>query len=240
MNGLQDAFNRPRQVRADLMEPYMAAPVEKTTDRIKRVESMIRQRDIAIANLSAAAASQEAKSHAASGFNQHFLALQVKLDQDHQDALRDRVALVKSQVAMHTSKLQRDINAVPRFRDGTNADIVADLRLTAENNIDMITQQFEREITDIDTLYERKEQDLLSSGNSLIELMNSDSGANKVSTRGTSMYVRNYINFGGIDDAPPVASYAIQLNSVSRPRALTHPADRPSNKTAPVHHVVIW
>ena len=91
-----------------------------------------------------------------------------------------------------------------------------------------------------DALYQQRRDSIATTGDSLKKQMNSTVGSSKVSDRGTTMYVRNYVNFGGSDQSqnqansryvipatpPPVSLLAVP-GKLSQPASLNRSRPRP-------------
>lgn len=132
-------------------------------------------------------------------FDQRLDEAQAKLEQERLNALSDKQKLLSQQLSLYRTKLNEDIKALPKYKGTDNSGFIDALKEDTQSRIDSANAVFQRESKEINDLYAQKQANILSSGNNLRDLMVSQRGSNKVVSNGTSLYVRNYINYGGVD-----------------------------------------
>ncbi len=135
-------------------------------------------------------------------FDQRLDDARAKLEQERLSALSDKQKLLSQQLSLYRTKLNEDIKALPRYKGTDNSSFIDALKEDTQSRIDSANAVFQRESKEINDLYAQKQANILSSGNNLRDLMVSQRGSNKVVSNGTSLYVRNYINYGGVDNQP--------------------------------------
>ena len=162
-----------------------------------------------------------------------------RLEASRLEASSQKELLARRQIEHGQTQLKFDIAAVPRYfytstgKKYANPDysnIVQSLRDAAQARETTIYTQLEKDRSQLNLYYDKRQADLKESGNNLKAQINSPAGSIQVAPRGTGMYVRNYINYGGVAAAP--ASNYITAPSLSVPelRAVAAKMQSPASK----------
>ncbi len=128
-----------------------------------------------------------------------------KVDSERMDAMLSKIELTKRQVVFFAKQLKDDLAAMPiyvssgRSSGASSSSGVRTLKRAFAIKIDRLVDQVRKDFLALDVLYRARRDSIATTGDSLKKQMNSTIGSNKVSDRGTTMYVRNYVNFGGVE-----------------------------------------
>lgn len=173
----------------------------------------------------------------------HIALLSEGVEKERAAALLDRVELTKRQIVFSANQLKDDLAAVlvyPSSRSASSESrpsaASSALRLAFTKKIDALSTQVVKDCLALDSQYQVRLGSIVSSGEGLKKQMNSTVGSNKVSGNGTTMYVRNYVNFGGVDQSPsslivPAAAPPASLLAV--PGRLAPPTGRRQLRSRP-------
>lgn len=178
--------------------------------RIRGAEALVRERtESGSAAVPGEASSLPGGASCAPALDSQFSTMQVKLMRDHAEALNSRIGLVKNQIVFLRRQLNDDLGSVVKYPAGTRQDgsnreyerTIQSLKVAFATKVDNITLQLAKDCLTFENAHSRRMSELATSKDSLKTQMNSQVGSNKVVSTGTNMYVRNYVNFGGIDPA---------------------------------------
>ncbi len=128
-----------------------------------------------------------------------------KVDNERMDAMLSKIELTKRQVAFLAKQLKDDVAAMPVYvssghsSGASSSSGVRTLKRAFAIKIDRLVDQVRKDFLALDALYRARRDSIATTGDSLKKQMNSTTGSNKVSDMGTTMYVRNYVNFGGVE-----------------------------------------
>ncbi len=145
-------------------------------------------------------------------------------------AVRNKIDLVRDQVEFYTTQLRHDIAAVPKYyvdqrgvrRQNRDYDsMVQSLNYAYEVKTTNMIEEAEKACTGLQAHYSKRMMDVIASRENLKGQMRSRVGNNRVVQVGTNMYVRNYENFGGVQDngnhlVPQVPSLPAALMAVTK------------------------
>lgn len=109
-------------------------------------------------------------------------------------------------------------------------------KLAFPHKIQALCTQVVKDYLALDSQYQARLGSLVSSGEGLKKQMTSSGGSNKVSGSGTTMYVRNYVNFGGVDQSPSsliVPAVAPPVSLIAVPGRLGQPSGRRQLRSRP-------
>ncbi len=135
-----------------------------------------------------------------------------KTDSERMAAMLSKVELTKRQVVFSAKQLKDDLAAVPVYvssghgSGAASSSGVRALKRAFSSKFGMLVDQLKKDCLALDALYQQRRDSIATTGDSLKKQMNSTVGSNKVSDRGTTMYVRNYVNFGGSDQSQSQAN----------------------------------
>ncbi|MBA4077579.1 MAG: hypothetical protein C0508_21305 [Cyanobacteria bacterium PR.023] len=172
--------------------------------------------------------------------------LSEKIDSERMAAMLSKVELTKRQVVFSAKQLKDDLAAVPVYvssghsSGASSSSGVRTLKRAFSSKFGMLVDQLKKDCLALDALYQQRRDSIATTGDSLKKQMNSTVGSSKVSDRGTTMYVRNYVNFGGSDQSqnqansgyivpaarPPVSLLAVP-GKLSQPASLNRSRPRP-------------
>lgn len=115
-------------------------------------------------------------------------------------------------IADINQRLQLDIADVPQFFRQENrivessnyGTIISELRERAQVKIKILESEYQEKITALDEIYAKQLAELNGLHENLKDQMTSPIGASKLTQTGTSVHIRNYVNFGGVSDSPPM------------------------------------
>jgi hypothetical protein len=178
--------------------------------RIREAEALVRERTSSdSSSIAGGVPPGPGGPSSAPALDLQFSTMQVKLLRDHAEALNSRISLVKNQIVFLRRQLTDDLGSVVKYPAGTRQDgsnreyerTIRALKVAFATKVDNITLQLAKDCRSFETAHTRRMSELATSKDSLKTQMNSQVGSNKVVSTGTNMYVRNYVNFGGIDPA---------------------------------------
>lgn len=109
-------------------------------------------------------------------------------------------------------------------------------KLAFPHKIEALCTQVVKDCLALDSQYQARLGSLVSSGEGLKKQMTSTVGSNKVSGSSTTMYVRNYVNFGGVDQSPSsliVPAVAPPVSLIAVPGRLGPPSGRRQLRSRP-------
>ncbi|CAN5477973.1 hypothetical protein BH11CYA1_BH11CYA1_11870 [soil metagenome] len=137
--------------------------------------------------------------------------LSARVEASLKEASSEKDLLAKRQIEYGNTQLKADIASVPRYyytssgkryENPEYSGIVQSLRDSFERKVSMINEQLARDHIQLNSFYDRRQADLRDSCDSLKSQINSTTGSVQLTSQGTGMYVRNYINYGGVDAQP--------------------------------------
>ncbi|MDP3509665.1 MAG: hypothetical protein Q8T09_16965 [Candidatus Melainabacteria bacterium] len=190
-------------------------------------------------------------------FDAHMIALVEKVENERMAALLDKVELLKRQVVFAAKQLRDDLGAEPspsnnasyassfrsRFTSSYASSLSDSSSRTARNleisfrkKFDVLINHLKKDCIALDALYQNRLSSITTSGESLKSQMRSTVGSNKVSEGGTTMHVRNYVNFGGVDQSQgnlTVPAMAPPASLMAVPGKLGNPASRRPLRSRP-------
>jgi hypothetical protein len=165
-----------------------------------------------------------------------------KVDNERHEAMLNKIELTKRQVVFLAKQLKDDVAAMPVYvssgrSSGTSSSSgVRSIKRAFAFKIDRLVDQVRKDFLALDALYRARRDSIATTGDSLKKQMNSTVGSNKVSDKGTTMYVRNYVNFGGVDQSQgslTVPAMAPPASLMAIPGRLGHPASRRPLRSRP-------
>jgi tetratricopeptide (TPR) repeat protein len=169
--------------------------------------------------------------------DQHFDQVRSELEQERLSKIAVKQKELDRFVSGLQAQMREDIYLVPRtmFASGEYPNpeynnTVQRIRRDAEEKIKIRKIDFEDEFRKINDFYAAKLEVLLGSHRNLKTQIGATAGASQVVPSNTNMYLRNYVNFGGTDEAPIVRPAAEPLMAV--PGSL-HKGRPPLPKTLP-------
>ena len=130
-----------------------------------------------------------------------------KIDSERMAAMLGKVELTKRQVVFSAKQLKDDLAAMPVYvssghgSGAASSSGVRTLKRAFSSKFGMLVDQLKKDCIALDALYQQRREAIATTGDSLKRQMSSTVGSNKVSDMGTTMYVRNYVNFGGAEPA---------------------------------------
>lgn len=187
----------------------------------------------------------------------HMTALVEKVENERMAALLDKVELLKRQVVFAAKQLKDDLGADPspsnnaisayssrsRFSSSyasslgdSSSRTARNLEISFRKKFDVLIDHLKKDCIALDALYQNRLSSITTSGESLKSQMRSTVGSNKVSEGGTTMHVRNYVNFGGVDQSPSsliVPASAPPASLLAVPGRLAPPTGRRQLRSRP-------
>lgn len=215
----QHLHRRPGGMRGELedLNPFGADESSNYAERyaysisrVREAEALMRQRREAAESTSGSAgeAKVSAEKSIAPALDQQYSTMQLKALRDYAAMLDARITLVKNQIVFLRRQLSDDLATVVKYAahtrpDGSNREYersILNLKSQFETKVDNIVTQLSKDCLVFEEAHARKMAELATSKNSLKTQMNSQVGNSKVVSHGTNMYVRNYVNFGGVEE----------------------------------------
>jgi len=194
--------------------PAVADVRDVMADSASRLDSLenpahaeSRERAILIQNYVSAARSSAAPS---ATLDRQCAELISGAEAEHTAAVQNKFGLVRRQIDFCTAQLHSDVAAVPKYyidRFGIKREnrdygsMVQSLNDAYAIKINGIVSDLDKNCQVLKAFYTKRMTDLLSSRDNLKGQMVSRVGNNRVVAAGTNMYVRNYLNFGGVQDS---------------------------------------
>lgn len=138
-----------------------------------------------------------------------------RLNEEKLARLRDINSLQEAQRLTLSKQLDYDINSVPKYiylgdkrvANPDRGDIVASLKEQFNQRLAILKADGEKRKAEADSFYTKEQDKLKETGANLAGQYASSGGENKAISTGSSLYVRNYVNFGPAyeeEKAPPV------------------------------------
>ncbi|CAN5264002.1 hypothetical protein BH11CYA1_BH11CYA1_02290 [soil metagenome] len=136
-------------------------------------------------------------------------ALTERVQNERRMAFLDKIELTKRQIIFSSAQLKDDLSAALVYPSSTRSSksttgnrtsdrSLATLKLAFYEKVEHLCEQFKKDCVALDSLYQGRLGSVISSGEGIKQQMTSEVGSNKIAENGTTMYVRNYVNFGGI------------------------------------------
>ncbi len=176
----------------------------KLADDFVRLRAIL---DNEVASRKSASAAGSNRQGAGIALERQLSFLSEKIDSERMAAMLSKVELTKRQVVFSAKQLKDDLAAVPVYVSsghGSGASSSSGVRILKSafaSKLEMLVDQLKKDCLALDALYQQRRDSIATTGDSLKKQMNSTVGSNKVSDMGTTMYVRNYVNFGGSDQS---------------------------------------
>ncbi|MFA6212730.1 MAG: tetratricopeptide repeat protein [Candidatus Obscuribacterales bacterium] len=150
-------------------------------------------------------ASNQAK---AAHFDQQLERLRAEVNAEYRHKLDEKKSELNRKISKIRQEADEEINSTPRFfpahmrTQNTNYEttIVA-IQAKADTKIKILTSDYQDEFRLIDETYGKRLEALASSHQNLKGQMGATVGSSQVTPNGTSFYVRNYVNFGGVQES---------------------------------------
>lgn len=153
-------------------------------------------------------AENQATNSSSKHLDQHFSQVQAEVEQERLAKVAAKQKELDNAIARMQAQMREDIYQVPKYMltdQAANLDYnnaVQRIRTSAEEKIKIKKIDFEEEFRKINDFYAAKLQVLLSSHTNLKKQISATSGSSQVVPSNTNMYLRNYVNYGGTDEAP--------------------------------------
>lgn len=138
-------------------------------------------------------------------FDQQLERLREEVNREYHHKLDEKKAELNRKISKIKQEADEEINATPKYfpahirTQNINYDTtIAAIQAKAETKIKILTSDYQDEFRLIDETYGRRLDALASSHQNLKGQMGATVGSSQVTPAGTSFYVRNYVNFGGV------------------------------------------
>ncbi|MFA6212729.1 MAG: hypothetical protein WCT03_05655 [Candidatus Obscuribacterales bacterium] len=202
----------------------------------KLIDSLVRVRTILDNEEESRKSKTTANNSSASGLDKQLSSLIDRVENERATALLDKVELTKRQIVFLANQLKDDLSASLVYPSSSRKAIspasspaANALKSAFRTKVDSLCSQVLKDCIALDRHYQVRLNSIGSSGEGLKQQMTSTVGSNKVSDMGTSMYVRNYVNFGGVEQASDM-----KLPAVAPPAALLATPGRLNSNKAKV------
>lgn len=158
----------------------------------------------------AASANGQAK---AVHFDQQLERLRAEVSREYHHKLDEKRAELNRKISRIEQERDEEINATPRYfpahisSQNINYKTTVDaIKTKAEYKIKTLTSDYQDEFRLIDETFGKRLDSLASSHQNLKGQMGSTVGSSQVTPAGTSFYVRNYVNYGGVQEGVKTSS----------------------------------
>ncbi|CAN5264156.1 hypothetical protein BH11CYA1_BH11CYA1_02300 [soil metagenome] len=144
--------------------------------------------------------------------------LRAEVNSEYHRRLDEKRAELNRKTGKVRQEVEDEINATPRYYPAVvrtpnlNYDsAIAAIQVRGDNKIKILTSDYQDEFRLIDEVFTKRLDALSSSHQNLKGQMGATVGSSQVTPAGTTFYVRNYVNFGGVQENvshPSVAPFA--------------------------------
>ncbi len=138
-------------------------------------------------------------------FDQELERLREEVNREYHHKLDEKKAELNRKISKIKQEADEEINATPRYfpahmrtQNLSYDTTVAAIQAKAETKIRILTSDYQDDFRLIDETYGRRLDALANSHQNLKGQMGATVGSSQVTPAGTSFYVRNYVNFGGV------------------------------------------
>lgn len=138
-------------------------------------------------------------------FDQQLERLREEVNREYHHKLDEKKAELNRKISKIKQEADEEINATPRYfpahmrtQNLSYETTVAAIQAKAETKIKILTSDYQDDFRLIDETYGRRLDALANSHQNLKGQMGATVGSSQVTPAGTSFYVRNYVNFGGV------------------------------------------
>ena len=138
-------------------------------------------------------------------FDQQLERLREEVNREYHHKLDEKKAELNRKISKIKQEADEEINATPKYfpahirTQNINYDTtIAAIQSKAETKIKILTSDYQDDFRLIDETYGRRLDAIASSHQNLKGQMGATVGSSQVTPSGTSFYVRNYVNFGGV------------------------------------------
>ena len=173
----------------------------KAADQPLGVESTSAKTDAAEPKSLAPANGQAKAVH----FDQQLERLRAEVNKEYHHRLDEKRAELNRKISKVEQERDEELNATPRYfqtpisSQNINYKTTIDgIKTKAEYKIRILTADYQDEFRLIEEAYGKRLDSLASSHQNLKGQMGATVGSSQVTPAGTSFYVRNYVNFGGV------------------------------------------
>lgn len=176
----------------------------KLADDFVRLRAIL---DNQVASQKSASAAGSNRQNAGIALERQLSSLSDKVEGERMAAMLSKIELTQRQVVFSAKQLKDDLAAVPVYvssghsSGASSSSGVRILKRAFASKFEMLVDQLKKDCIVLDALYQQRREAIATTGDSLKRQMTSTVGSNKVSDMGTTMYVRNYVNFGGSDQS---------------------------------------
>ena len=151
----------------------------------------------------------------AAHFDQQLERLRSEVNSEYHRKLDEKRADLNRKISKIKQETEEEIRATPKYfpahisAQNINYDsTIAALQAKAETKIKILTSDYQDDFRLIDETYAKRLDSLASSHQNLKGQMGATVGSSQVTPSGTSFYVRNYVNFGGVQETGKAGSNA--------------------------------
>ncbi|MBP9092367.1 tetratricopeptide repeat protein [bacterium] len=138
-------------------------------------------------------------------FDQQLERLRAEVSKEYHHKLDEKRAELNRKISKIEQERDAEINATPAYfpahisSPNINYKSTVDgIKTKAEYKVKILTADYQEEFRLIDETYGKRLDSLASSHQNLKGQMGATVGSSQVTPAGTSFYVRNYVNFGGV------------------------------------------
>lgn len=155
-------------------------------------------------------------------FDQQLERLRAEVNKEYHHKLDEKRAELNRKISKVEQDRDTEINATPSYFPGPMSSqninyksTVDGIKTKAEYKIKILTADYQEEFRLIDETYGKRLDSLASSHQNLKGQMGATVGSSQVTPAGTSFYVRNYVNFGGVQPGVENGSNGGSASTVS-------------------------
>lgn len=158
----------------------------------------------------------------AAHFDQQLERLRAEVNAEYRHKLDEKKSELNRKISKIRQEADEEINSTPRFfpahmrtQNINYETTVVAIQAKADTKIKILTSDYQDEFRLIDETYGKRLEALASSHQNLKGQMGATVGSSQVTPNGTSFYVRNYVNFGGVQEGIKAGSNATSNTSAT-------------------------
>lgn len=155
-------------------------------------------------------------------FDQQLESLRAEVNKEYHHKLDAKRGELNQKISKVEKERDEEINATPAYfpahisAQNINYKSTIDaIKTKAEYKIKILTSDYQEDFRLIDEVYSKRLDSLARSHQDLKGQMAATVGSSQVTPAGTSFYVRNYVNFGGVQEEVKTGSSSASGSSVS-------------------------
>lgn len=200
----------------------------KNLDAVSARKTLDQPIDLDSSRSKAADSSEQKSVSSASGqakavhFDQQLERLRAEVNKEYHHKLDEKKGELNRKISKIEKERDEEINATPAYfpahisAQNINYKSTIDaIKTKAEYKIRILKSDYQEEFRLIDEVFGKRLDSLASSHQNLKGQMAATVGSSQVTSSGTSFYVRNYVNFGGVQEEVKAGSGSASTSDVS-------------------------